>query len=384
MGIVPGAAELRRRAAALPADRYSILGADVSLRTDSDSVRAFFSASYRWFPAGEAREDLDLVALFRNQGATPGASAGDSFLDLSRSRSPENRAFLFLLESLTDRISTSIMLHGAAVSAGGKGIIIAGPTLAGKSTLVLELMKLGHRFLSDDAAPLERSSGRLLPFPRAVGMRKGGASTRLPERGVHELPHKWLVDPVSLGARLPVDSCEPDFLFYLDPGEGEAERDQYPRTFELALADSSQAVEADLVAMGAESVLASDTGPFIVLTARFRPGARPFSGLVEVWRRHRDTILYIDESRPPVRRSDGSPRIVPVEVSRLLLPLVRDVLNRGEAGALMRSHSGKLTSLMVEIAGLLKTVKCFKVTASSPEKTAAAINEIVHGTRRNE
>src|SRR5437867_5542885 len=114
MDLVLGAADLRRRASALPADRYSVLGAGVSLRTDSDSVRAFFAASYRWFPADSAGEDLDLVALFRSPGASPGASAGDSFLDLSKSRSPENRAFLFLLESLTDRISGSIMLHGAA------------------------------------------------------------------------------------------------------------------------------------------------------------------------------------------------------------------------------------------------------------------------------
>jgi len=361
-----------------PEDRYSILGLEVSLRTDSSAVRSFFAEAYRWFPPRSPAAALQLTAIFRDGSeGSASASAGDAWIDLSKSRSPENRAFLFLFEAMMDGISGSIVLHGAAVSREGRGSILAGPAFAGKSTLAIELMKIGHQFLSDDAAPLERSTGNLLPFPRAVGIRKGSYPPLLPKRGVHELPHKWLVDPVQLGARLPVPSCRPTSLFYLDSDESPPVRDDNAATFEIALADSVETVRKELSPLDPESVRLLDEGPFPRLAVRFKRGSRPLAALAELWRRHRDSILFVEELRKPGPRRTAEPRIEAVETSRLLLPLVRDILNRGEAGSLMRSHSGRLTSLVCETAGLLKSVRCYRVVSGTPESTASAIDRII-------
>jgi hypothetical protein len=48
----------------------------------------------------------------------------------------------------------------------------------------------------------------------------------------------------------------------------------------------------------------------------------------------------------------------------------------------MRSHGGRLTSLMVELGALLRSVKCYKVTSGGPESTASAIDETVSTGRR--
>jgi hypothetical protein len=381
VGSQPSASQIeihRLRAARLPQDRYSILGLDISLRTDSAPVRAFFAEAYRWFPPRSSATTFELSAIFNAaSGAFPSASAGDAFIDLSTSRSAENRAFLFLFESIMDGISGSILLHGAAVSKHGRGIILAGPTLAGKSTLVMELVKVGHQFLSDDAAPLERSTGDLLPFPRAIGIRKGPSAPRLPARGVHELPHKWLVDPVHLGARLPAASCRPEMLFYLDPAGILGDRSDQVPSFEIALADSVEPVHADLLALRPESVRVIDEGPFPRLAVRFGTGSRPLAGLTHLWRRHRESILFVEETRDPRPRRTAAPEILAVDTSDLLLPLVRDVLNRGEEGALMRSHCGRLTSLVIETAKLLKSVRCYRVASGTPETTALAIDRLV-------
>jgi len=363
-------------------DRYSILGVDVSLKTDSVPVREFFAHAYRWFPYLGGGETLDLGAFFESAGRAS-ASAGKAFLDLSRSRSPENRAFLFLLESIMDRIGKSLVLHGGAVAHGDEGIIVAGPAFAGKSTLVLELVKRGHTFLSDDAAPIDRATGRLLPFPRAVGIRKGPSSPALPEGGVHELTHKWLVDPVALGARLPAESCRPTRLFYLGRSGTEGGSGRDFREFEIAFAEESREALAALEALGPASLREIPGSPFPTYTARLGAGKGPYSGLARFRREHRDAVLYVEESRSPVRRLPGKPSIRRVAASTILLHLVRDLLNRGEDGALMASHSGKLTSLMSELASLIRETKCYEVSAGSPPLTAEAIDDMLRENERS-
>lgn len=371
-----------RDGGSLAVDRYGVLGIEVALRTDSADLRSFFRTAYGWFPPSGSRVDLDLTAVLdpRSPGGPFAEAAGRRIL-LGGSASPINRAFLFLLESLMDRIDGSIVLHGAAVAASGRGVILAGPAFAGKSTLVLELMRLGFSFMSDDAAPIERSSGRLLPFPRAVGIRKGTEAEAnllktVAPNGRLELPHKWLVDPAAFGAVLPVAACRPAFLFYLDSSSSSAPR--ATGTFELALADDGDAVRRELALAGATAVEETAGRPFPTLRVTFEPASGAASKLAALWRRQRESILYVEEVRPSPARSSAKPVIVDTGAGALLLPLVRDVLNRGEMGRLMSAHEGRLTSLVAELGGYLGNVRCFKAVSGTPGATAEAITRVIN------
>ena len=191
-----------------------------------------------------------------------------------------------------------------------------------------------------------------------------------------ELPHKWLVDPSAFGAALPVPACRPAFLFYLEPA-GSATRGT--GTFELALADNGDAVRRDLTQAGATRIEDVAGRPFPTILAKFEPGSGAASKLAELWRSRRDSILYIEEIRPRPSRSTAEPVITETGAATLLLPLVRDVLNRGETGRLMSGHEGRLTSLVAELSGLLGKVRCFKAAAGTPGATAAAIARIISG-----
>jgi hypothetical protein len=345
-------------------------------------VRSFFAHAYRWFPSQSWGPILDLAAIFdRRVIGRPFALAGSSFLDLSESPSPENHAFLFLLESIMDRIESCILLHAGAVAFRGRGIVLAGPALAGKSTLVQALMRCGHEFMSDDVAPLDRSSGRLLPFPRSIGIRKGSGEGRLPvplpSRGVHELPHRWLVDPELLGARLPAPECPPAYLFYLDPGGSHVRPSRSERSFEIAIAGPEGRLRQELIGLAPSSQEEVPDRPFTTILVRFPIEAQPVSDLMTFWRGNRDQVLYIEEMRPQAARRGGKPEIEPVETTSLLLPLVRDILNRGDQGRLMIAHGGRVTSLTVELGGLLHGVRCYRLTSGSPEEGATAISDMV-------
>ena len=69
------------------------------------------------------------------------------------------------------------VFHGAAlVDRGGGGLLLAGPSGHGKSSLALALVERGFGFLGDDYAPLDLASATLWPFPRTASILPGGTA----------------------------------------------------------------------------------------------------------------------------------------------------------------------------------------------------------------
>lgn len=368
--------------AGLPETRFGILGTDVRLRTDSAQIRSFFRHAYRWFPPDDDGETLEAVALL-GSGVPSGpiALAGGRRMNLAGSPSPENQAFLFLLGAITDSVGGSLMLHGAAVSIGGAGVILAGPAFAGKSTLVVELMKRGALFMSDDAAPIDRKTGLLHSYPRAIGIRKSAGKERpagsISGAAALELPHRWLVDPEALGARLPVPSCLPRFLFYLDPGGWATGRAGSEVRYEIALAAEPEGLRDELLRIGAREIEPRPARPFPLLSVTMPREGGTAAGLQDLQGRFRESILYLEEIRPPVPRPAGPPVLERVSVSSLLILIARDLLNRGEGSRLMKAHGGKAASLLFELGALLRGVNAYLVSAGSATDLAEAVTDIV-------
>jgi len=117
--------------------------------------------------------------------------------------------------------SNALVLHGAAVVQDGKAAVVLAPSGGGKTTIALELVRRGWRFLSDDFAVLA-SDSTVLPFPRRVNLTDDTiALLRLPRaRGSVPVPGpsgrvKWMTDieglfPGALGTAAPLRSL---FLF---------------------------------------------------------------------------------------------------------------------------------------------------------------------------
>jgi hypothetical protein len=64
------------------------------------------------------------------------------------------------------------VIHAGVVSWEGQGIVIPGPSMAGKTTLVREFVRRGSLYYSDEFAVLD-GKGQAHPFPRALRIREG-------------------------------------------------------------------------------------------------------------------------------------------------------------------------------------------------------------------
>jgi hypothetical protein len=62
-------------------------------------------------------------------------------------------------------------LHAGVVGWQGRAILLPGPSLSGKTTLVREMLRLGATYYSDEFAVVD-DSGLVHPFPRPLGIRE--------------------------------------------------------------------------------------------------------------------------------------------------------------------------------------------------------------------
>lgn len=82
-----------------------------------------------------------------------------------------------------ERAHGKVFVHAGVVGWKGRAIVLPGRSLAGKSTLVAELVRAGCDYYSDEFAILDES-GRVHPFQRPLELRAGqdpGAGKRLLE-----------------------------------------------------------------------------------------------------------------------------------------------------------------------------------------------------------
>lgn len=81
-----------------------------------------------------------------------------------------------LLNGLLARSERFLVWHGAAWTFGGGATVVLGASCLGKTTLALAAQQQGAVLFSDEIAAVERSSGLVFPFPRAVLARRGSAT----------------------------------------------------------------------------------------------------------------------------------------------------------------------------------------------------------------
>lgn len=68
------------------------------------------------------------------------------------------------------------VLHAGSFAVDAWAVAVTGPSGAGKSTLVAAATLAGHRYLGDEVCAVDPSNLHVLPFPRPIGLRTGGAA----------------------------------------------------------------------------------------------------------------------------------------------------------------------------------------------------------------
>jgi hypothetical protein len=79
-----------------------------------------------------------------------------------------------IVKCLIDARQDLLWMHAGVVASAGQAIIVSGPSGQGKSTIVAELLARGWTYLSDEIAPIDPVTARVLPFPLSPYKRISG------------------------------------------------------------------------------------------------------------------------------------------------------------------------------------------------------------------
>ncbi len=149
---------------------FSLLGTPVRVRTASAAARARLAACYGTDAPPAAASPLEASL----------EASGDGFAIRVPGRPPLTaqdlvaavRAFNHeLMHAVMLRNPHLLFVHAGVVAVDGRAIVLPGLSRAGKSTLVLALLREGARLLSDELLAYDPARALLLPFPRAVKVR---------------------------------------------------------------------------------------------------------------------------------------------------------------------------------------------------------------------
>jgi hypothetical protein len=358
-----------------------MLGTRLRVTTDDEWLARRIETELRSFFADDApRSDAAGPELreieVRAHPPPPRARTAQGSFELDPGEAAEQAYGLVFREAL-DGAAGHLVLHAAALERRGQALLLAGPTHAGKTTLALGLLDRGFRLLSDDFSPIERESGRIEPFLKALGIRPGPGRhlARLPG-SVESAPPREPLQAQRLAPQAVAERpAAPAAVLLFDGGERPPGVEQ-PYRYVVTLAGDAQPLARLAAEIPGVRVESAEEGDLVVAIDPRARGARRFEELVDRAGAH--VLEYGSLPRRAASRSSRA-HIVPIRPATALLLLVRDLQNRRPGGALLASLGDDPAALTFAVARALSGVSFGWLVPGPVPDTVDAIDRWLAG-----
>lgn len=338
----------------------------VIIESDSASFLSVMAAMYRHFQAPPAVTPISPVlrAIYRAGDAGGRASlALDNNQEwLEPNEAGEGSAYERILYTMASRAQSYFLVHAGAVAYHDRGVILAADAANGKTTLVLELLRRGWNFLSDEMAALSLIDGRLHAFPRALRLREDTlARVGLAPRASQTL--RWLdkivvdVDDLMPGQRTPSATIA-RVLILSDTDPVQARDDR------LAIrVDCSTPAFLDQLQQlpGVLSVELADAARYPLIQLETQRRMQTLTAIEDIcWATGIQLVDVI--KRPEVSATFSGPaRLEPLTHSQAALELLRRFEGGHHSSLLENTFSGQTTRLYQAVARLIAGAECHRL-----------------------
>jgi hypothetical protein len=363
---------------------FRILDADVSLSGPEPIAGPIAAAYARFETADPAGGGGARIAFAPGPGGT--IRIDDRSEPVIESGEPVLQLYRAFLTTVFARLGRHALLHAAAVErAGTGGVLIAAPAGHGKSSLTMELVRRGFRFLGDDYAPVDPESGTVSPYPRTVGVVPGG-SAPIPDevRRVVDDPAtptlfgKALVDPGRAFGEAAM-SGGPAPVRHVIALTSQLESSRGPETTWLDVwvrGEAAARLREAVDAVDGVDVVESREGPEVhAWRLRLEHARRPTPALSPVL--EDEAVLYTEKFWDARPTFDGRPEAHPVKRGDAATHLGREMLNRRRGCRFVDRYEGDVVRLYVDLVGSLTDARCWCVRVGRFEETVDLLESLV-------
>lgn len=371
--------------------RLSFFDVEAIIRSDSEKYIELFRKMYYRFQtesgASTARTTAEFVVLTQpnNPWGQPVLLIDGEVRLLNSPALLEGYVYENILHTIIARVQSHFLIHAGVVSHRGQGIIVAGDAGHGKTTLILELVRRGFKFLSDEMAALSRSDRRVYSFPRSLRIRPG----TLERVGFAEASvgatlwfDKFILDiekirSNSMGVPVPIRHIvilrDPT-----DPRKPELDRDQ--RTLNLLVDHVDNAFLAVLGRIDGIADIQAKIGQHSTsITIQSAFPTQLLSQIEAVCREHAVLILEISKRPDRYPTFDAPARMESITLRQGVMELVRHFQGGHRSAILQKEFAGSSVRMFIELANLVSDVQCHQLFVGSLEEMANATSALVDG-----
>ncbi|MBA2312122.1 MAG: hypothetical protein H0V97_04885 [Actinobacteria bacterium] len=147
----------------------TILSSSFTINTSDDLMNDALEQLWEPFLGSRHTPSLTVVVMKTQDGWTV-QGMGEPSLENSPWKTLieiRNKLVAAALEKATEILD----LHAAVVVRSGSALLLVGDPYAGKTSLAMELVTRDWSLFSDDVAPIKSGSGKVLPFPKPLGIK---------------------------------------------------------------------------------------------------------------------------------------------------------------------------------------------------------------------
>jgi hypothetical protein len=294
----------------------------------------------------------------------------------------EGHIYEAILYDIIARIRSHFLIHAGVITYNDQAVIIVADSKHGKTTTVLELVRRGFKFLSDEMAALGRLDHQVYPFPRSLRIRPdtlervGFAEAAI---GAPVWLDKLILDietiqPDSLGAATTISHI----VILQNPTQSEQKPNNSNHVFSVYVDHLDDELLATIGQIkGVSKVCPQFTlsdYPQFTLQATHRVSV--FSQIQAICRERETIVLGVSwgEKTAPVFNEPA--RLQAIPKSQAAMSLLHQFLPGSQSTIPQDEFKGNSTQLFMELATLIGQARCYKLSVGPLNQMANLICDL--------
>ncbi|MEI6127023.1 MAG: hypothetical protein WCQ99_10785, partial [Pseudomonadota bacterium] len=287
-----------------------------------------------------------------------------------------------LFQKVIDRIARYFILHAGVVSKNGDGYIIYAPTGFGKTTLVMELVSRGYKFLSDEYCPVDIKNLFIKPFLRKIGIKNNSPfKNKLSSQKSLYVKYgdKYYTDCADIFPCSTGTDCRAKYLIMLtnDIHFNSDSDDDKNRKYELTLFDDTKGIIEKISQFAGVKVLNKDQQHFYTTYIFSMPRDKQLmNNIYTVLKLYGEYIFFIAPINEKKTAFANSPNIVKMNKSEAVFELLTNLVNRAPSSKLLEKCDGKTMKMFMKVGEFIKDVDCYYMTTGKLHEMASLIDNL--------
>ena len=361
---------------------FSFFNCNVAIATDSRTIINDFEKMYSKFLTHEKSKNS--LGCYIIMGSTHDKSScvifNNRIYPISNSDSIVFFAEVLIFKALFNRVDDCFILHAGVISRNGKGFIIMGPSSFGKTTLTLELVSRGYKFLSDEYCSIRLNDHFIEPYPRSLGIKKDNplySTVDLKRNVYHVREGKVMVECENIYPDCTGEPCKAYCLIVLKSSLQDSSLKEEERIFELALLhDDTKAIDTLCSNESIKLLYKSMEANFVLYRFSFAPTSSATKTIQDWCVGHADNILFqvvLSNDRPDF---NAKPTIKVMSKFDASLEVFKNLVNRSPESRLYTKFKKQNSLILYKIGEIIGNLDCYEMQPGALKETANIIDSL--------